>query len=220
MTEIKEEKSFKERLASLIGDSDVKPFARKCGVEEKSIRLYLAGKALPTFKSLLKIAEANVVSVAWLTGETDIKETPITTEAATYVADDVFRPTGRVPLISWVQAGDWTEVVDNYHPGDAEEWLAPTKKMGKNAFALHVSGDSMEPRFRDGDTIFVDPDIPPTSGKFVVAKINHSEATFKQLIHDADRTFLKPLNERYPVMDVTDRELRIVGVVTEKRELL
>ena len=220
MTEIKEEKSFKERLASLIGDSDVKPFARKCGVEEKSIRLYLAGKALPTFKSLLKIAEANVVSVAWLTGETDIKETPITTEAATYVADDVFRPTGRVPLISWVQAGDWTEVVDNFSPGHAEEWLAPTRNMSKHSFALRVTGDSMEPRFREGDVVFVDPEIQPDSGRFVVAKINSDDATFKQLIIDAGRTYLKPLNDRYPLIDVTGRELRIVGVVTEKRELL
>lgn len=213
-------KKFTKRLNSLVGDLSGNAFARKCGVKPTTMNGYLNGKFEPTVEILVQIAKACNVSVAWLTGETDIKETLLTTEAATYVADDVFRPTGRVPLISWVQAGDWTEVVDNYHPGDAEEWLAPTKKMGKNAFALHVSGDSMEPRFRDGDTIFVDPDIPPTSGKFVVAKINHSEATFKQLILDADRTFLKPLNERYPVMDVTDRDLRIVGVVTEKRELL
>lgn len=27
---------------------------------------------------------------------------------------------GRLPLISWVQAGRWSEIVDTFHPGDAE----------------------------------------------------------------------------------------------------
>src|SRR5579871_4503194 len=29
-----------------------------------------------------------------------------------------------VPLISWVQAGDWRNMVDNFQPGDAERWVA------------------------------------------------------------------------------------------------
>lgn len=63
---MKEEEKFLENLKALIGASDVKPFARKCGVEEKSIRLYLEGSSLPTFKSILKIAKACDVSVCWL----------------------------------------------------------------------------------------------------------------------------------------------------------
>ena len=52
----------------------------------------------------------------------------------------------RVPLISSVQAGDWTNIVDNLQPGDAEDWLFYPKKLGPRAFALRVSGVSMEPK--------------------------------------------------------------------------
>lgn len=121
-----------------------------------------------------------------------------------------------VPLISWVRAGDWAEVVDPYHPGEAEEWIDTLKKYGKNTFALRVNGDSMSPRFPDGCIITVDPDCREENGSFVVAKINHDEATFKQLVSDGGRIYLKPLNERYPIMDVTGRDLHICGVVREK----
>lgn len=50
----------------------------------------------------------------------------------------------------------------------------------------------------------------------MVAKINHDEATFKQLIKDGGSVFLRPLNSAYPMMDVYRARLRIVGRVVEK----
>src|SRR6476646_3109550 len=41
-----------------------------------------------------------------------------------------------VPLISWVQAGAWDNLVDNFQPGDAERWIATYAKVSKHAFAL------------------------------------------------------------------------------------
>lgn len=37
---------------------------------------------------------------------------------------------GRVPLISWVQAGDWCEAIDTLSPGDAEDWLPCPRNFG------------------------------------------------------------------------------------------
>jgi len=130
---------------------------------------------------------------------------------------------GRVPLISWVQAGNWEPVADPYQPGDAEEWVLTTRRVGPHAFALRVVGDSMEPEFREGETIIVDPDREAVSGSYVIAKIDggpdgNGEATFKRLIRDGGRTYLKPVNNAYPIMDMTGREFRIVGVVVEKRK--
>lgn len=63
-----------------------------------------------------------------------------------------------VPLISWVQAGDWCEAINNVEPGDAEDWLWCPAKHSEKTFALRVSGVSMfnpdpyaKHSFKDGD---------------------------------------------------------------------
>jgi SOS-response transcriptional repressor LexA len=123
----------------------------------------------------------------------------------------------RVPLISNVQAGAWTEIIDNLQPGDAEAWIDITSKVGPNAFALRVIGNSMEKEFWEGEMVIVDPAREPASGDYVVAKINHEEATFKQLIRDGGSIYLRPLNSAYPVIVVPpDKSFRIIGRVVEK----
>lgn len=130
---------------------------------------------------------------------------------------------GRVPLISWVQAGNWSPVADPFQPGVADEWVETMRRVGPHAFALRVVGDSMVPEFWEGETIVVDPDREPTSGSYVIAKIDgggdgNGEATFKQFIKDGDMVFLRPINDRYPIIDMTNKKFRIVGVVVEKRK--
>lgn len=62
----------------------------------------------------------------------------------------------KIPVISWVQAGGWSDVVDQYQPGYAEEWIDTAATNHPNAFALTVRGDSMEPEFTEGDIITVE----------------------------------------------------------------
>lgn len=127
--------------------------------------------------------------------------------------------TRRIPVISWVQAGGWGEAVDNFHPGDADEWILVDASTGPRSFSLRVVGDSMDPEFHDGELIVVDPDQEARNGDFVVAQINGHESTFKRLAIDCGRTYLKPLNREYQTLDVTgETSLRIVGRVMEKRK--
>jgi SOS-response transcriptional repressor LexA len=124
-------------------------------------------------------------------------------------------PRGRVPLISWVTAGHWREVVDNFQPGDAEQWVETTKRVGAAAFALRVRGDSMEPRCPDGATIIVDPERDAVNGSLVVVRLqDDAEATFKRLVIEGGRRFLAPLNPRYPVLEITGPAV-ICGVVRQ-----
>jgi len=183
------------------------------GVSLPSISRYEQGHREPDVQLLHKMSNLYGVPLTYLIGlDDDGQEVSCGAEL-----------TGMVPLISWVQAGNWTGVVDNYSPGDGEELILTTKKVGNNAFALRVTGDSMEPEFREGETIIVDPDRAPANGSYVIARIDggvdgNGEATFKRLIWDGGRTYLKPINDRYPLMDMTGREFRIVGVVVEKRK--
>lgn len=102
-----------------------------------------------------------------------------------------------VPEINWVQAGDWTITEDD--TGDGPMHPCPVK-CSNLTFALRIKGDSMEPRFEEGDLIFIDPEqLDPSSGKFIVAQMEgNSEATFKQLQITDGQKMLKALNPDYP----------------------
>jgi SOS-response transcriptional repressor LexA len=125
-----------------------------------------------------------------------------------------------IPLISWVQAGSWSELQDHFQPGDAERWVATYAKVSRHAFALRIVGDSMTnpagaPSFPEGTIIIVDPERDAKPGKFVVVRQNvDTECTFKQLVRDAGRHFLKPLNPRYPLLEMLPDAV-IAGVLVQ-----
>lgn len=118
---------------------------------------------------------------------------------------------GKVPLISWVQAGDFAEVVDLLHPGEAFEWIETTVQPRVHTFALRVHNDSMEPLFPAGTILIVEPELDAHAGDYVIAKNGDEEATFKQLVRDGGDWYLKPLNPRYPLKPFAG--CHVVGVV-------
>lgn len=129
---------------------------------------------------------------------------------------------GNVPLISWVQAGDWVEAIDTFHPGDAETWLPCPERHGPRTYALRVHGDSMTAphgkSYPAGCIIFVDPDQigGVVNGSRVIAKLNGDNAvTFKQYAEDAGRRYLKALNPAYPIIA---EPFRVLGLVIGKYE--
>lgn len=123
-----------------------------------------------------------------------------------------------LPLISWVQAGNWSEIGDLHH-ADIEHYLCPVN-CSKRAFVLKVQGASMEPRFNQGDHIFVDPEAQPENGSYVVARLeDENQATFKQLIIEGGEKFLKAINPDWPVKFVEiNGNCTIVGKVIYRGE--
>ena len=124
-----------------------------------------------------------------------------------------------LPLISWVQAGAWTEVEDPFEPGQYERLIPVTKRYSDRAYALTIEGDSMHApdgvSFPSGSIIAVEPMREARNGSYVVAKLEDSqEATFKQLVFDGDRRYLKPLNPRYPIIEIA-APITICGVVRQ-----
>ena len=120
---------------------------------------------------------------------------------------------GIVPLISWVQAGDWAHAADLLSTGDAMEWIDTSVQVRPHTFALRVVGDSMEPEFSPGTILVVEPDLDANPGDYVIAKNGDDEATFKQLVKDGADLYLKPLNPRYPIKLLG--HALIIGVVRE-----
>jgi SOS-response transcriptional repressor LexA len=125
-----------------------------------------------------------------------------------------------VPLISWVQAGAWGNLVDELEPGQAYKRIPTTVHVGARAYALRVVGDSMtnpsgSPSFPEGTILILDPDRQAESGNYVVVRQNgDTECTFKQLVRDGGALYLKPLNPRYPILQM-HRDAVVCGVLAQ-----
>lgn len=130
---------------------------------------------------------------------------------------------GKVPLVSWVQAGSWCEAFTTPDVSDAGRWLDCPVKHSPNTFVLRVRGDSMTAPSGSGRTypegcfIFVDPELRnPVNGDRVVACLHGAnEATFKVFKDEDGRRWLQPLNPTHePIRD----PFKILGTVIGKWE--
>ena len=107
----------------------------------------------------------------------------------------------RVPVINRVAAGYPTEFTDLGYPvGVADEYVFCPGIEDPNAFAIRVCGESMEPRYREGDILIISPAATVSSGDDCFVRIEATEeTTFKRVFFDpADEIRLQPLNERFP----------------------
>ena len=85
---------------------------------------------------------------------------------------------------------------------------------GAESFALMVLGDSMAPEFSEGDVIVIEPEGLATDGSFVLANPG-GEWIFRQLVACGERWQLRPLNPRYPPVDLDDLSA-VRGVVIQR----
>ena len=198
---------------------------RRSGVPQPTIhRIATNAVASPRQENVEKIARALKVSSEWLWKGGSQKEVSPTFSDTNVEPGPAIK--GYVPLISWVQAGAWCEISDVRTLDDAEIWLPCAASHSHQSYALRVRGLSMfnqhERRsFRDGDIIFVDPAKDAENGSLVIAKlIDSQEATFKQLVMEGSRQFLKPLNPAWPdpIIELDD-DAMICGVVFSKLEI-
>lgn len=213
--------NLSERLAEAlrVSHKSRNQLAADVGMSASAISQIMTG-AVKSLKgsTAAKIEAATGVRASWLsTGEgPKMVDATNVTEAAVGMR--------RIPLIDYVQAGNWTCPADPYAVGDAREWLMTDMALADCAFALEIKGDSMQPEFKAGDRVIIDPEVHPQPGDFVVAQNGEGEATFKkfrprganesgQLVFE-----LVPLNEDYPSMRSDLMPIRIIGTMIEHRK--
>ena len=124
---------------------------------------------------------------------------------------------GGVPLITWEQAGDWKNSVNNLGPWPGGDPVPTTAPIHRHTYALKVTNDSMTSNsgglsFPVGTILVVEPEMEFISGDFVVVKVGDDEPTVKQVVKDGPDWFLVPLNSRYPVKPLPEGA-KICGVV-------
>ena len=116
---------------------------------------------------------------------------------------------GRIPVIGYAQAGAAGYFDDAGYPAGAgwDEVEFPGLE-DRGAYALEISGDSMEPVFRDGDVIIVSPAASIRRGDRIVVRTRSGEVMAKELARmTATRMELRSLNPAHPDRVVENAEV-------------
>jgi SOS-response transcriptional repressor LexA len=206
-----------ERIARAIALSGKKKgeIASLCGVANSAVTQWITGESKSLRpENLYALAKATGFRAEWLAiGEgNEVEKADSNVGEARQLVESY-----RYPVISWVAAGAWAEAVEPYPAGFSDRYEFSEYDSKGAAFWLEVKGDSMTSpvgqSITEGTLILVDTEAEAAPGKLVIAKLPESnEATFKKLVNDGGKLFLKPLNSGYPI-EPFNEDCRIVGVV-------
>lgn len=114
-----------------------------------------------------------------------------------------------IPLIGMAQAGAKGFFDDAGYPvGGGWEDVNFPEIGDPHAYALEISGDSMEPVYRDGDIVIVCPQANVRRGDRVVVKTKSGEVMAKMLKRQtAHKLELKSLNPEHPDLVFSDNDV-------------
>lgn len=177
------------------------------GVSQATISNWCKGVKLPRMDKIDKICDFfNVSRSRLMEDKESLKESSTSAAVRINVLGSV--PAG-IPLEAVEDIVDWEEI--------PREWT----KGGKEFFGLRVKGDSMYPKYMEGDTIILRKADDCENGDECVVYVNGYDATFKKVIKKQDHIILQPLNSKYePMMfDYNDEKhpIKLAGIVVELR---
>ena len=171
--------------------------AKLLGISTPAYSYYEANKRNMSAKTAKKLAEFFIVSVDYLLGiDSNNKQL--------------------LPVLGTVKAG-YNYLAEQ----NIIDYINPYMDMAEpeNYFGLLVKGDSMSPKFDDGDYVIVHKtDGCFESGKICVVLINGDEATIKKVVKTEKGIELYAFNPYYPMKkytfdEIKTLEIKIIGVV-------
>lgn len=191
------------RLAKRVSQEDVATFLE---ISKSAYGYYESGRNMPSVEVLLKLAKYFDTTTDQL-----LDRAPVVRN---------IKPI-RVPVLGRVPAGTPIEAIEDII--DWEELNPSDYNPVYDYFGLVVIGESMAPKYLDGDTIIVQRIDDADSGTDVVAYVNGHDATLKRLTKNTNGSVtLSPLNPSYQAMsfspdDVNKIPVKVIGVVKEIR---
>lgn len=119
-----------------------------------------------------------------------------------------------IPILGRVIAGVPVEAVE-----DIIGKIQINEKLAKtgNFFALEVKGDSMQPRFQEGDVVIVKEQEDVESGQVAIVCVNGDEYTIKKVKKSESGITLIPFNPAYEPIFYSNEEIERLPVVIKGR---
>lgn len=190
----------------------------KTGINKGALSSYISGRYNPKQNNIYLLAKALDVNEAWIMGADVPKERMVA--SAENTSSDIAPTSVRIPVLGRVAAGlplfADEEIIDYEDISDA---------MAKDGeyYGLRIRGDSMEPKFSDGDVVIVRKQEDADNGDIVIALVNGDDAVCKRLRKYADGSVaLVSSNPAYePIYfsgeEVAETPVKIIGKVKELR---
>lgn len=172
-------------------------------VTKSTISMYERNQRTPSPDILKKYAEIFDVSVDYILGNNEAKK------GEDYATINVY---GSIP------AGVPIEAIEDI--SDTEDISFKDFDKNKTYIGLKVEGDSMYPKYLDGDTIILELTSDCESYTDAAVYVNGYEATLKTVIKNENGTItLMPINTSYPpkTYGKDDEPIKILGIVKEIR---
>lgn len=190
--------------------------ARRVNVTKQTISNYERLERDPDLEILEKIADALNVPMSMLVSR-DGQQALLN---SIYDTNNKAPNAIRVPILGTIPAGIPIEAVQEVL--DWEELPLEMARGGKEYFGLRVNGDSMSPKYEDGDTIILRKQDTCESGQDCAVMVNTDDATFKRVRLTDNGIVLMPINPAYEPKffsnkEVNDLPVRIIGVVIQIR---
>lgn len=179
--------------------------AKLLNITRQAYNHYETGIRIPTAEGLNLIADIFDVSTDHLLGREDV----ISCKKGI-----------KIPVLGKVQAGYPAEAIENII--DYEEITQEMAAQGEY-FALQIRGDSMEPKFSEGDVVIVRKQSMVNNGDIAIVMVNGDEATVKKFYKKENGVTLMPTNTaKYEPMlfskqEVDELPVVILGKVVELR---
>ena len=178
--------------------------AKSLYVTASSIGMYERDERTPSPDVLKKYADIFDVSLDYILGNSrNLKK------GEDYATINVY---GSIP------AGIPIEAIEDIT--DTEDISFKDFDKNKTYIGLKVEGDSMYPKYLDGDTIILELTPDCESGTDAAVYVNGYEATLKTVIKNENGTItLKPINTSYApkTYGKNDEPIKILGIVKEIR---
>lgn len=174
--------------------------ARRLGWSPPNYARIEKGRIVPSLRSLEAIASALEVSLAALT-------------------DDVPEE-NQVPVVAFASAGPGVAFTDQGYPAGAGMYFIerPSNFSDPNGFGVEVSGDSMFPKYEDGQVVLVDTRKRPVSGDYAVVGLMAGEKYIKRYRESGGMVVLESVNPLYAPVVVAPHEVRFAYKIVWVKE--
>lgn len=194
-----------KRLRALHSISQ-KDLATIAGVSDKAVSSWEMGHKEPRMGAIQKIAD-----------HFGMKKSDIIEDDPTYFSTSTIpKQAIRINVYGAIPAGVPIEAIE-----DIEDWEEIPAEMGvggKEFIALKVKGDSMYPKYLEGDIVIIQIQPDCESGEDCAVYVNGYDATLKTVKKSDGKITLQPLNPNYAPKTYTHPgEVTILGKVVELR---
>lgn len=205
--------TFSQRMRELRKEKNItlEKLAEMLKTTKATLSRYENGKRIPNIEFVEELAKIFNVSVDYLLGKTDIRNSDILTKAGLVEFDK--SKTIPIPIIGSVRAGTngilaYEEILG------VENVEQDIVKDEAKYFFLRVKGDSMYPEIQENDLVLVRQQSDVESGDIAVVIVNGDEGIVKKVVKRDNAIVLYSINPAYePILITEPDQLIIVGKV-------